>query len=215
MLRRYFEPKTIIIVVLLVCTYTFGSAQRQTFDGDSLMITLLKKSIAAPLILQGNAIIWKRKDLRQLFKIEVERGATDDNFIFYFEKSNDSFFEGGLLHPQDSVHKTPSDSVSYFDQYQPVLTEKETDPNAVFMIVDQMPDYPGGLNALSKYVWNNISVPKSKRQGTHSASLVVEPNGTVSNVKIMRGSTPDVNKALVSLRKNYGLDSRKTKWQGC
>ncbi len=65
-------------------------------------------------------------------------------------------------------------------------TEKE-----VFTVVEQMPVFPGGTDKLMSYLSSNITYPvKAKQEGIQGrvfVSFVVEADGAVSNVKVLRG----------------------------
>lgn len=60
----------------------------------------------------------------------------------------------------------------------------------IFSIVEVMPEFPGGMSKLSEYLAQNIVYPVEARkagiQGKVFVNFVVEPNGSVSNVKVMR-----------------------------
>jgi len=61
----------------------------------------------------------------------------------------------------------------------------------VFVIVEQVPEYPGGDEARLNFLRNNIKYPQMAReagiQGTVYVSFVVEKDGSVTQVKIARG----------------------------
>jgi len=61
----------------------------------------------------------------------------------------------------------------------------------VFLVVEVAPEYPGGLDSLMKYLQENITYPKDAReaniQGTVYVTFIVEANGSVSSVKVLRG----------------------------
>ena len=61
----------------------------------------------------------------------------------------------------------------------------------VYEIVEQMPEYPGGLTALMNYLRENIHYPAAAQsagiEGRVIVSFIVEPNGSVSNVEVVRG----------------------------
>jgi len=54
-----------------------------------------------------------------------------------------------------------------------------------------MPEFPGGMAALMKYLAENIKYPslakESGIQGRVFINFVVEPDGAISNVKVLRG----------------------------
>ena len=67
-----------------------------------------------------------------------------------------------------------------------VIEEEE-----IFMIVEQVPEYPGGDEARLNFLRNNIKYPQMAReagiQGTVYVGFVVEKDGSVTQVKVMRG----------------------------
>jgi TonB family C-terminal domain len=73
---------------------------------------------------------------------------------------------------------------------------KDNEPNAdgVYMVVDEMPQYPGGLDALRAFLIQHVKYPveamKNKIQGKVYVNFVVNKDGTVSRAKIARGVDP-------------------------
>ena len=73
----------------------------------------------------------------------------------------------------------------------PEVVEEEVVEQEIFQIVEEMPAFPGGEQKLMEYVGKNIKYPQIARetgiQGRVFIGLVVEPDGSVSNVKLLRG----------------------------
>ena len=73
----------------------------------------------------------------------------------------------------------------------PVEDEEEVDEAEIFTVVESMPTFPGGMGALMKYLAENIKYPplakESGIQGRVFINFVVEPDGSISNVKVLRG----------------------------
>jgi len=67
----------------------------------------------------------------------------------------------------------------------------ETEESPTFLVVDQMPQYPGGDEALMRFLIENIKYPEAARnagkQGAVFVSFVVEKNGNITNTKVIRG----------------------------
>jgi TonB family protein len=67
----------------------------------------------------------------------------------------------------------------------------------VFVVVDEMPEYPGGVAALRTFLANNVKYPieaaKKGIQGKVFVNFVVEKDGTVGLVKIARGVDPSLD----------------------
>ena len=72
----------------------------------------------------------------------------------------------------------------------PEIEEEDIQEAEIFTIVEEMPDFPGGTQKLADYLAKNIKYPPMAResgiQGRVFISFVVEPDGSVSNVNVMR-----------------------------
>ena len=84
------------------------------------------------------------------------------------------------------------DQNEVIEEYVPVEVEEEdVQEQEIFQIVEEMPSYPGGEGKLMEYVAKNIKYPQIARetgiQGRVFVGFVVEPDGSVSNVKVLRG----------------------------
>ena len=64
----------------------------------------------------------------------------------------------------------------------------------VFDVVEEMPQYPGGAEALLEFLNNNVQYPeeaeKAGIQGRVIATFVVETDGSVSNAKVVKSVDP-------------------------
>ena len=73
----------------------------------------------------------------------------------------------------------------------PEVVEEEVVEQEIFQIVEEMPSFPGGEGKLLEYVAKNIKYPQIARetgiQGRVFVGFVVEPDGSISNVKLLRG----------------------------
>ena len=62
-----------------------------------------------------------------------------------------------------------------------------------------MPEYPGGIDALRKFMLRNLNQPNDLQAGEKivvMASFVVNKNGQIEQVKIINGGRPDLNKEV-------------------
>ena len=61
----------------------------------------------------------------------------------------------------------------------------------IFQVVEQMPQFTGGEDALLKYLGENIKYPNSAREanthGTIYITFVIDKKGKVGNVQVLRG----------------------------
>jgi protein TonB len=88
----------------------------------------------------------------------------------------------------------------------PVEDEEEVDEAEIFTVVESMPTFPGGMGALMKYLAENIKYPplakESGIQGRVFINFVVEPDGSISNVKVLRGIGGGCDEEAVRVVKN-------------
>lgn len=85
-----------------------------------------------------------------------------------------------------------ADDDSEMEEYIPQEIEEEEIVEAeIFTVVEAMPEFPGGMGKLMSYLGNNIKYPplakESGIQGRVFINFVVEPDGKISNVKVLRG----------------------------
>ena len=80
--------------------------------------------------------------------------------------------------------------------------EKEAEEEEIFVIVEHMPSFQGGdLTKFRDFVHKNLKYPEIAAengiQGRVILSFVVEANGTLSNVKVLRGVDPAIDKEAI------------------
>jgi len=59
--------------------------------------------------------------------------------------------------------------------------------DTAYTVVDSMPSFPGGENELFRWLGQNIKTPKIDAQGVVYAHFIVEKDGSISNVEIIKG----------------------------
>ena len=68
--------------------------------------------------------------------------------------------------------------------------EEEEDEQEIFQVVEQDPEFPGGIEALMKYLQQNIKYPQLAREnnitGRVYVTFVVEKDGSVTGVRVLR-----------------------------
>lgn len=83
---------------------------------------------------------------------------------------------------------------------------KHEEENKVFDIVEQQPLFPGGPAALMKYLSENTKYPvvaqENGVQGRVYVQFVVEKDGSISDVHVLRGVDPSLDKEAVRVVKS-------------
>lgn len=82
----------------------------------------------------------------------------------------------------DSVVAVPTDSVA---------------KDEVFIVAEQMPEFPGGMKELFKFLQDNLKYPESAKknnvQGRVIVQFVVEKDGTPTEFNVVRAVDPDLD----------------------
>ena len=83
---------------------------------------------------------------------------------------------------------------------------KHEEENKVFDIVEQQPLFPGGPAALMKYLSENTKYPvvaqENGVQGRVTVQFVVEKDGSISDVHVLRGVDPSLDREAVRVVKS-------------
>lgn len=89
-----------------------------------------------------------------------------------------------------------------FVEVSPIVIPKEEkdeiEESQIFFIVEEMPEFPGGENALRSYIAKSIKYPiiaqENGIQGKVYVSFVVDKDGGISDAKIVRNVDPSLDK---------------------
>lgn len=86
----------------------------------------------------------------------------------------------------------PMDSVPEYI-YKPVMKAEEppVDEKEIFKVVESMPEFPGGYEAMYKFLQKNLVYPEMAKaagiSGKVYITFVVEKDGSITDVQLMRG----------------------------
>jgi protein TonB len=104
------------------------------------------------------------------------------------------------------------------DMTQFEMGSEEPESDVVIEIPDVKPEFPGGLEEMYKFLRDNIKYPQISKSagvsGTVYIKFVVERDGSISNIEILRGVSTDIDaEALRVMNKmpnwNPGLKNGK------
>ena len=152
----------------------------------------------------------KKVKLEQPEKV-VERVKSSVKFTAPVIKKDDEVKPEDELKTQDELMNTKTaigalDVKGNDDANGEVLKLKEAvaqpepkpEVEKVFDVVEQMPSFPGGPSALMEWLSNNVKYPvvaqENGVQGRVVVSFVVERDGSITDVKVVRGVDPSLDR---------------------
>ena len=112
---------------------------------------------------------------------------------------------------KDEVQVTDEVVVVGYEQEE--TPQKEDVPQAstsqngeVYMVVEQMPEYPGGMSELMKYIARNIKYPadavREKKQGRVIVQFTVGTDGYTSDFKVIHSVSPSLDAEAIRVLAN-------------
>ena len=160
----------------------------------------------------------KKVEIQQPEKV-VERVKSSVKFTAPVIKKDDEVKPEDELKNQDELLNTKTaigalDVKGNDDKDGEVLKLKETvaqpepkpEPEKVFEVVEQMPSFPGGDQALMDFLSNNVKYPvvaqENGVQGRVVISFVVEKDGSITDVRVVRSVDPSLDKEAARVVKS-------------
>ena len=93
---------------------------------------------------------------------------------------------------------TPPQDKKGVQKEQNDAQEKSVPDSIVFQVVEEMPDFPGGVEGLREYLGKNIRYPAEAhaagQQGRVIVNFVVKKDGNIADVRVVRGVAPSLDK---------------------
>ncbi len=78
-----------------------------------------------------------------------------------------------------------------------------------FVVVEEMPEFPGGYSAMNKFIANNIKIPEYAMplEGKVYVRFIVDTDGSITNVSVIKGLHRDYDNAAIK------VVSKMPKWK--
>lgn len=104
------------------------------------------------------------------------------------------------------IMDTEMDQDQMVDFSDIVVEEEERETGEVFMIVEEMPEFPGGTAALQKYLATSVKYPviaqENGIQGRVYVQFVISAKGEVTNATVLRGVDSSLDKEALRVVEN-------------
>lgn len=213
---------SIIAVIVLVLLCQIGLSIKKAADAEARKRAAMTEVVELSKLEQPK----KKAEVKQQKKIQVEpekvveRVKSSIKFTAPVIKKDNEVKPEEELKTQDELMNTKTaigaiDVKGNDDKGGEVLKLKEAvaqpEPkpeveNKVFDVVEQMPSFPGGPSALMKYLSENVKYPvvaqENGVQGRVVVSFVVEKDGHITDVKVVRSVDPSLDKEAARVVKS-------------
>lgn len=161
----------------------------------------------------------KKREEPIVDKVEVEKVKSSVKFVPPVIKKDDEVKPEDELKSQEELSKTNT-AIGAFDvkgndeaagevlKAKEVIAQPEPpkeEETKVFEVVEQMPSFPGGAGALMQYLGSNIKYPvvaeENGVQGRVVCTFVVEKDGSITDVRVVKSVDPSLDKEAVRVVK--------------
>lgn len=158
---------------------------------NSRGVALIKYCLSAPLFI--------------LMLILSSATVNNSKTVRLFNKKAEQVF---LIPAATAVNKDVTTATTSGSNKQYLLSSADTVPsqnNKVYTLVDLVPEFPGGLQAFGQFLGNNIKYPAEERrkgiQGKVIVSFIVEEDGSLSNIHIVRSVAKGIDDESIRVLK--------------
>lgn len=118
---------------------------------------------------------------------KIDIGNNCHNWYFTAE-----FRIGNGTEEQDILNKEPSS--------KPLSeVEEETDMDIAYEVVEEMPEYPGGMSALLDFIQNNLQHDKANSPKRVIVQFIIDERGNISKPIILRSINPELDKEALRI----------------
>ena len=179
---------------------SFGGAYNYTYEDEKgiwrdvpMKLVVFEEEI---ILFQGhtyyyNAELFKHTPGRYRFFLTIRRYSRKYTLMAEFQLQNNTV----------ELLKRHSDN-QLKDTLPP---EEEIVGQPVFKVVDQMPEFPGGMDKLLQFINDNMQYPAEARkkgiQGRVIVLFIVDENGSVTEPNIMRSVDPSLDEEALRIIK--------------
>ncbi|QEK51646.1 energy transducer TonB [Pedobacter aquae] len=139
----------------------------------------------------GSEIAIPKQTAQKEIKYTNFKPTTDD--LVTKEAPTLKELETGIISSTDKAGETGGLNATHHEGANGILEagSNTESGNEYLVSAEEMPEFPGGMTAWAKYLNKNLQYPAIAReneiQGRVTVSFVVERNGEITNIKVLRG----------------------------
>lgn len=138
-------------------------------------------------------IIKKDSEVKEEDEIKLDEVQKSDKAVGAFTVEGNDEVGGAVLKAKEAIDA-------------PEPPKHVVEETKIFIVVEQMPMFPGGYGALMGYLRDNIHYPtvaaENGVQGRVVVGFVVERDGSITDVNILRGVDPSLDREAMRVVKS-------------
>ena len=165
--------------------------------GDVIVVSYIGlQTQQLPIEGAGNLVVWMKDDVQSMEEMTV---------------LGDGSNRVGILNGEPGKKVVSVEEIPEVKIKEVKVDETEQSPSdATFQVVEEMPEFPGGMQACMVFLAKNIKYPVSaqeaKIEGRVIVQFIVKKDGSIADPIVMRGVSPELDAEalrVVSLMPNW------------
>lgn len=136
--------------------------------------------------------------------IDLRIPKEGDNLVVDFNMAYNPYcaysarFSCPLVPAENQMDIEVAAGIKYHEKDKSKTPDLMLNDSTIFTKIDVQPEYPGGYEAMVKFIKNNMTYPraamKKKIHGTVYVQFVVAPDGSISDVSTIKGISKECDK---------------------
>lgn len=189
-----------LIGFMLLFSYCNSPQSKQNVTSDEASKTKVKAFVVDDSgIIMGATVVIKGTNLGTI---------SDSNGEFTIEASTDDTLSIGFpsFQSREIAVKDIQDGMKIKLKNLPSEEVKGKTEGEIFTVVEEMPSFPGGLQELMKFISKEVKYPAEAQekgiQGRVILSMVIDKEGNVNDIKVLRGVDPLLDNEAIRVIKS-------------
>ncbi|MBQ2778467.1 MAG: energy transducer TonB [Bacteroidaceae bacterium] len=164
----------VLVLAILFVAFEWTATEKKHTGEIIQQGILLEEEIMVPITLPEKKVVPpppQAKQITEILEIVEDDAEIEESEIMSVED------QGEIVEINEDVN---------------IVVEEMPEEETIYQVVEQQPEFPGGMQALMKYLRDNINYPRISRdnnsQGKTYVNFVVNTDGSIQDVEVMKSS---------------------------
>ena len=182
-----------------------GKFSIEANEGDVLVVSFIGLQTQSVIVPKGGSesmVISMKEEVQNLNEMVVIGYAPqDDGTLEIKGKMTDKDGKEYDMKGKMTTEKKGDTTINQVDWSRTPKADKADEEQVIFQVVEEMPDFPGGMKECMKFLARNMKYPmaaqEAKIEGRVVVQFVVDRDGSVNDIKVVRSISPQLDAEAV------------------
>ena len=182
-----------------------GKFSIEANEGDVLVVSFIGLQTQSVIVPKGGSesmVVSMKEEVQNLNEmVVVGYVPQDDGTLEIKGKMTDKDGKEYDMKGKMTTEKKGDTTINQVDWSRTPKADKADEEQVIFQVVEEMPDFPGGMKECMKFLARNIKYPvlaqEAKIEGRVIVQFVVDRDGSVNDIKVVRSISPQLDAEAV------------------